>query len=399
LGLAESQQTIAEVFAGSNIGMGAVVPYISPDEEERSVDTKVVDAADPLDESFRSSHLSEPEKDAAAKQEQRLREILGTAYNDLGTAEAKQKEFVQAAAHFREAERWNPEIPGLTRNLGLAAAKVNDHETVVRTLSKQLQTEPQDQVARALLGLSLFMTDRFAEAADTIAPFGETAARDPALAYPLAASFARIGKIREAAAVLDRAEQEPVPPVTRLLFAQLWNTLGSTERALEDFRRAAQIDPTLLSAHYQAGLILLKAGRPEEARQEFEAELKLNPADREAQYNLGFAYLQQSRVDEARALFAQIIASDPKHANAQYQLGKILLDKGDVKEAITHLQAAATLTPDVDYIHYQLQAAYRKDDRLVDAERELQLYKQAKSRNREKQNPIPNPENPSNDSN
>ncbi len=40
-------------------------------------------------------------------QEKRLRQILGTSYNDLGAAEARQQKYLQALIHFHEAERWS----------------------------------------------------------------------------------------------------------------------------------------------------------------------------------------------------------------------------------------------------------------------------------------------------
>ncbi len=112
--------------------------------------------------------------------------------------------------------------------------------------------------------------------------------------------------------------------------------------------------------------------------------MKLEPADPDALYNLGFVYLQQSRVDDAVGLFQQVIAEQPNHANAHYELGKILLDRGQVKEAVEHLQIAARLSPQTDYMHYQLQAAYRKAQLDADADRELEIYKELKAKQREK---------------
>ncbi len=64
-------------------------------------------------------------------------------------------------------------------------------------------------------------------------------------------------------------------------------------------------------------------------------------------------------------------------------MGKALLDGGQIKDAISYLEAAARLSPDLDYVHYQLQMAYRKDDRREDADRELAVYKQIKADKRE----------------
>jgi tetratricopeptide (TPR) repeat protein len=83
-------------------------------------------------------------------------------------------------------------------------------------------------------------------------------------------------------------------------------------------------------------------------------------------------------------LFQQVIAANPDYANAQYQVGKILLDRGKLDEAIEHLEAAARLSPNTDYVHYQLQAAYRKDARIADADRELAIYKDLKSKSRDR---------------
>ena len=390
LGLQESQQTIAEVFANTGVGMGAVMPYVSPEEEERSMQSGPIDASSPIAlAQIERAKLGSAETKAAVEQEKQLREIVATAYNDLGTAEARQKDYVHARDHFVQAEKWNPDIPGLTRNLGLAAAKIDDHQTAVRALSKQLQAEPSDNVVRALLGISLFMTEKFADAANTIAPLGDVAARDPALAYPWAASLARQGRLTESAAVADRLEKEQLAPQHLLLLAQLWTDLGETDHAVAVYHRALDIDSELRYAHYKAGLVWLRSGKPAEAQKEFEAELARFPNDANTLYNLGFVYLQQNHNDEARETFEKAIAADPNHANAQYQLGKMLLDAGEVKPAIAHLEMAARLSPDIDYVHYQLQVAYRKDDRPADADRELQIYKNVKAKNRDKQLPQP----------
>ena len=63
------------------------------------------------------------------------------------------------------------------------------------------------------------------------------------------------------------------------------------------------------------------------------------------------------------------MSAQPNHANANYELGKILLDRGQLKEAVDHLETATRLSPQTDYMHYQLQAAYRKLERMADADR------------------------------
>jgi predicted Zn-dependent protease len=84
-----------------------------------------------------------------------------------------------------------------------------------------------------------------------------------------------------------------------------------------------------------------------------------------------------------------VVATHPENGNGHYQLGKLLLDVGKVEDAVTHLEAAVRALPQTDYVHYQLQTAYRKESRTADADRELQIYKELKAKNRELTVPRP----------
>jgi len=77
-----------------------------------------------------------------------------------------------------------------------------------------------------------------------------------------------------------------------------------------------------------------------------------------------------------------VIAQDPKYADAYYELGKLQLEHGDTKSAISSLEVGTKLSPESDYIHYQLAMAYRRDSRTSDADRELKLYQDLKDRHR-----------------
>jgi Flp pilus assembly protein TadD len=90
----------------------------------------------------------------------------------------------------------------------------------------------------------------------------------------------------------------------------------------------------------------------------------------DAKYNPGFVYLQQLKVEEATALFQQS------------QMGKILVDRGELNDAVEHLETATRLGPQSDHMHCQ--AAYRKESRAADADRELGIYKELKAKHRER---------------
>ena len=290
--------------------------------------------------------LTAQQKAELTTAEQKLSVILGDAFNDLGTSEARQKQYAVALNYFQQAEKWNPALPHLMRNIGFAAFRANQYAESARALKVAIQQEPGDKVIPPMLAMALFSSDQYADAAKAFDHVGDVAYSDPRVAYAWAMSLARSNQPDKAAAILTRMSQQPLTPDTLLLVGQVYSQIGNQPAALAAFQKASQQDPTLQRAHYYAGLAQLRAKQPTAAVAEFKAELKLNPDD----------------------------------ADTQYQLGKALLEQGNAKDAIPYLQAAAKRDPSPDGVHSQLQIAYRKTGRTADAEREAKLAADSKSK-------------------
>ncbi len=288
-----------------------------------------------------------PQRKAEIKAaEQRTGSILGNAYNDLGTSEARQKQYAVALSYFQQAEKWNPGIPHLMRNIGFSAFRATDYAESARALKVAIQQEPGDKIIPPMLAMALFSSGQYADAAKAFDQVGDIAYSDPRVACAWASSLAHTKQMDKAAAVVARLAQQPLSPDALLLVGQVYGEIGNEQQALATFQKASQENPTLQHAHYLAGVVQLRLKQPDDAVSEFEAEVKLNPDD----------------------------------AEAQYQLGKALLDQGKTKEAIPHLQAAAKLNPNLDDVHSQLQIAYRKTGQAAEADREAKLATESKSK-------------------
>jgi tetratricopeptide (TPR) repeat protein len=206
--------------------------------------------------------------------------------------------------------------------------------------------------------------------------------QDSTVGYAWAASLSQTGDLKDATEVLSRYESGQLSNDALLLVGQLWTEIGDYARAIAVLNRALQSDPLLPKAHFYAGLADIRWEHWSDARSELQAELASHPGDPDAMYHLGFVDLQESKIDDAAKLFEQVIAAHPDYANAQYELGKILIDRGQLQQAVPHLEAAARLNPEKDYVHYELQAAYRKESRIADADRELAVYQELKAKSR-----------------
>jgi tetratricopeptide (TPR) repeat protein len=300
-----------------------------------------------------SPQLTTQEKAELKSAEQRVSVILGNAYNDLGTSDARQKQYAAALSYFQQAEKWNPGIPHLMRNIGFAAFRSNEYAESARALKVALQQDPGDKVIPPMLAMASFSSDQYAEAVKAFDQVGDIAYSDPRVAYAWATSLVRTKQPDKAVAIVTRMSQQPLSPDALLLVGQVYSEIGDQQQALVAFKRAMQENPSLQRAHYYSGVAQLRLKQPISAITEFEAELKLNPDD----------------------------------ADSQYQLGKTLLEQGKTKDAIPHLQTAAKFNPSLDDVHNQLQIAYRKAGRIADADQEAKLAADAKGKPASKTTP------------
>ena len=381
----DTQQKVTTMVLSEGAGsMAAMVPLDKRQESQAAplVQGKA-EAFAPVDESvLAKANLSESQRALAKTQEEDLRIILGQSYSDLATSEAMRRDYATALTHYEAAEHWNPTIDNLYRNLGECAFRAGNYPDAVRGFSAALRQQPGQLPIQAKLGMAYFGAEQYAEAAKTFAPLGVAGMQDGTVGYAWAASLAKLGQMKEASDVLNQYESGSLSNDTLLLVGQLWTEVGEYNQAVATLHRALQSNPSLPKAHYYAGLAYIRWEHWQDAQNELQAELTIAPGDPDAMYHLGFVALQEGKTDEAAKLFEQVLAAHPDYANAQYELGKILLDRGQLDQAVPHLEAAARLSPDKEYVHYQLQAAYRKESRTADADRELAIYQELKTKSR-----------------
>jgi tetratricopeptide (TPR) repeat protein len=390
--LAEAQQIVAGRAADEgSVSPAAVVALLKTQEDQPiAASSDPVDPTLPVDAAaLDRSGLSGERMKAAAEEESKLRLIIATSLSDLAVSEAIRHDYTDALGHFQEAERWSSAVPDVQRNLGIAAFRSQNYQECVRALSQLVMANPADNVARATLGSAYFALDKYSDAAQTIAPLGDRATHDVTLGYAWAASLARLGERKKATDILVVYEKTDLSVDSILLVGQLWSDMEDYPRAVQAFQRALDRDPSLARAHYFSGLARFHWEHVPEALEEFNAALKLAPDDPDAKIGIGYVLMQQGKTTEAMELFRSVVATHPDNGNANYQLGKLLLDGGKIEDAVSHLETAARAMPQSDYVHYQLQVAYRKASRTAEADRELQIYKELKARNREATVPRP----------
>lgn len=379
------QNTTARLLAekGKNGLRGGYAPLEKEDKPGTSIANASADAAARLDAAVISnSNLTPAQRDAASTEENALRPILGQSYSDLATAEAIQHSYAAALKDYQAAEGWDPDIAELAKNLGQAAFRAENYSEAVRGLSKAVKENPGSMALRAMLGTAYFDLKDYGNAATTFYPLGDAGMHDPLVGYYWAASLAKTGDLKDASQLLAIYQSGQLSNDSLLLTGQLWVEIGDYDRAISTFHQILASAPSFPRIHFNIALADIRAEKWVDARTELNSQLSATPRDPDTMFDLGFVDLQESRNEDAMKLMQQVIVERPGYGDAQYQLGKLLMDSGKVAEALPHLEAAARLMPDKDYVHYQLQAAYHRLSRPADADRELALYQQIKTKSR-----------------
>ncbi len=99
-----------------------------------------------------------------------------------------------------------------------------------------------------------------------------------------------------------------------------WQQLDRIQDAAECYEKALRLRPNYPDAHYNLGILLLRAGRAAAAITQFEQVLRARPADADAHNDLGSALFMQGRLREAAAEFRAALRLNPDHQNARDNL-------------------------------------------------------------------------------
>jgi tetratricopeptide (TPR) repeat protein len=199
--------------------------------------------------------------------------------------------------------------------------------------------------------------------------------KDPEVLFLAVHVFADLS-LRNSQDLMDTA---PDSPLVIQLNAENFEKQGDLGKAIAEYRILLQRQPDKVGIHYRiGGLILSQPGTatsPEEARREFEQELKLNPRNASAEYYLGELAREGSSLPVAIGHYSRATALYPGFAEAYAGLGRSLLDSGKTADAVTPLETAARLAPQIPAVHFALATAYQRLGRKQDAAREFALQK------------------------
>jgi tetratricopeptide (TPR) repeat protein len=278
---------------------------------------------------------------------------VGGAYANLGVVYMRRKQWAKALETLRRAERLLPHEAGIRLNIGLAYYRQNDFLQAIPPFESVVRDQPDALQPRHLLGLCYFFTERWADAANTLAPLWAQESGQLSYLYVLSIAAHRAGQKEldeKATAQLVRTGEGS--PEFHLFMGKAHLNLEQYDMALADFQAAAEANPKLTFVHFNLGLTYLKKQDYEHARDEFLLDAVVEP-DLALNYDeLGDVYALMQKDSDAEKSYRRALRLDPHLMNSYLGLAKVYLREEKYPQALVAIDSASTLDPHRTDIHY-----------------------------------------------
>jgi len=315
-------------------------------------------------------------------------------------------DYAEAEKLYRRVLTIDPSLFAARVNLGLACYYQHKNNEAVFELQQVLHTHPREfssllfsglaytelgqyDHARKLLGEALQINDLdpqvFSGLGNLAMAQGDTNAAVPFLERSLAFdpnNVRTMWTLGQAYALLAyRDDRKPnVPADYRALVEKMFHSVEERQpdsallhvfkgdvmvacklatKAIEEYRRALEIDPQWPDIHLLIGSLLAAQGRWDEAITELNLHMRDHPEDMRAKVKIGKIYCHTANYRGAVPVLEEVLSRDTNNYDANYQLAQAYVNLGQHALAVPLLERTIKLKPRESEPYYLLYRAYR----------------------------------------
>lgn len=198
----------------------------------------------------------------------------------MGQSFYAESNFSGALQEFTEAEKLTPKDPALLNDLGLAYFRKGRYDLAEPKYLKAIALKPGYSEARNNLGVNYLEMKRWDDAI-----FQFTAVQNDIFfqgqdgaVINLGLAYLGKGDYQQALGLLRGAVgRNPSDPRTRIHLGRVYFALDKTELAVEEYRRALELNRSYANAHYHLALAQVKLKNLAGARSAFNEVLRIAP--------------------------------------------------------------------------------------------------------------------------
>src|SRR5579859_5888464 len=226
--------------------------------------------------------------------ESEYRQSLGLALEQLGAINNTLGDLDRAALAYNAATQATVDSEVALLGLGVVDLRKGDYEKGVEVLRVLLAQNAFDPQARDLLGKLYFAMNQYDSAAQELEEATRLEPDDISASFTLALIFLKQHQPQKAQKVFDQVQKQ-IGESARLhmFFGGAYRQADFADAALNEYQKAAAIDPNYPQVHYNLALTYLSqegAHKFSQAIDELKKELQRRPNDYLANSLLGMVY-------------------------------------------------------------------------------------------------------------
>jgi len=272
-----------------------------------------------------------------------------TWYN-RGVAHLELDNPTQAASDFNETIRLAPAHSQAFFNLGNCHRTLKNPELALKAYDQAIKLDPADlpaRVSQAAILQDLREFDRALQAYDEIirlSPSAETLCNR-------GVCLQKVG--RQAEAIEDFKRAIAIHPTLAEAFCNLGiahRNLGDLSAALSAYDRAIEIAPFMVEAHCNKGVALKEAGLIEQSIFTLQRAASIAPNHPETHGNLGVALQKAKQFGSAIASYTRAIELKPDYVDAHYNLALLHQELNQLESALQGFEKVLSLDPNYEYL-------------------------------------------------
>ncbi len=298
------------------------------------------------------------------------------AHGNLGAVLFFQGDYTNAIPQLRTALKLRPTLWKIQALLGIAEKRTADIGAARHDLEAAFP-KVQDQKIQVQTGMELIeiysATGDLDKAASTVSALQKLHPTDEAILY----SAYRLYSDLADESLLSLSVVAPNSARMQQALAHELAKRGNAAEAVEHYRAALKLDPTLPGLHFELAEMLNALGTTEsrvEAESEYKAALEANPMDEQSQRRLGDIAFRANDLKTASDDYTRALKLQPDDPEANIGLAKVKMASNQPQEAEKLLQHAIQLDPTIPVAHFRLSTIYRQTGRTEEAKHEIEEY-------------------------
>jgi tetratricopeptide (TPR) repeat protein len=292
--------------------------------------------------------------------------------SNLGAALVATGKYTRAIEEYKLALMKKSD-PKLRLNLALAYYKTDNFADAIVELEKVQAGDKDNRQVQTLLGDCYVHIGENKKAIDLLWPVYVASSSDLAVDYVLGTALARDGQAALAEKVINPIMAGQDSAEKHMLLGTAKFGARDYQGALEDFRKAAEMNPGLAEVNSYYGQALFSNGHTEESRAIFERELARNPNDFQSNVHVGLLLKQEQKYDDALKFLKRAQASRPGDVAVRYQIALVKMAQGKDLVALDELEEIVSQSPKFLEAHVSLSTLYYRLKRKAEGNREREI--------------------------